>query len=107
MSKCGRSGCDGERYGSGLDIEKLYPIAPFLKDFLGTSMATTKRGNFRFGNGEWIHLDARFGNHFFIKANLIDEFLRRFEKIPKGRICREGLAVAIDILREGATTSSL
>lgn len=92
---------NGERYGGGVSIEHLCKVAPFLKDFLGNSIESTKRGHFKFENGEWVHLDARFGNHFFIRSNMIKEFIERFEKIPDAYIAQEGLDVAIDMLRGG------
>lgn len=87
-------------YGGGVCMENLYKVAPFLKDFLGNSIESTGRGHFKFGNdGEWIHLDARFGNHFFIRSNMINEFIERFDKIPDGYIAQDVIDVAIDMPR--------
>ena len=90
---------NGERYGSGVNIEDVYKVVPFLKDFLGNSIESTKRGHFKFEKGEWIHLDAIFGNHLFIRSGMIKEFIERFEKIPNAFLAHEGIEVAINMLR--------
>ncbi len=90
----------GKRYVEAVDIEELERVVPFLKWFRGTSMETTQRGNFILDN-EWVHLDAMFGNHFFIRGRLLEEFLRR---LGNRHICEAGLDVMTDMLREGEGT---
>ena len=88
----------GTRRVEAVDIEDLERVVPFLKWFRGTSRETTQRGNFYLDN-EWVHLDAIFGNHFFIRCRLLDEFMSRLE----GRqICEAGLDVITDMLSAGA-----
>ena len=87
----------GKRYVEAVDIEELERVVPFLKWFRGTSRETTQRGNF-IVDAEWVHLDATFGNHFFIRGRLLEEFLRR---LSNRHICEAGLDVMTDMLREG------
>ena len=88
----------GTRRVEAVDIEDLERVVPFLKWFRGTSRETTQRGNFYLDN-EWVHLDAIFGNHFFIRCRLLDEFMSRLE----GRqIYEVGLDVITDMLSAGA-----
>ena len=90
----------GKRYVEAVDIGELERVVPFLKWFRGTSRETTQRGNFILDN-EWVHLDAMFGNHFFIRGRLLEEFLRR---LGNRHICEAGLDVMTDMLREGEGT---
>lgn len=90
----------GKRYVEAVDIEELERVVPFLKWFRGTSRETTQRGNF-IVDAEWVHLDATFGNHFFIRGRLLEEFLRR---LCNRHICEAGLDVMTDMLREGVET---
>ena len=84
----------GKRYVEAVDIEELERVVPFLKWFRGTSRENTQRGNFIVDN-EWVHLDAVFGNHFFIRGRLLEEFLRRLNE----RHVREaGVEVITDML---------
>ncbi len=87
----------GKRYVEAVDVEELERVAPFLKWFRGTSMETTQRGNFILDN-EWVHLDAMFGNHFFIRSRLLEEFSRR---LGNRHIYEAGLDVLTDMLKEG------
>ena len=70
---------NGEHYDGDVDLEKLGEKLPFLLCCSGTSPQTTVRGNFKFDNGEWIHLDAGFGNHFFLRAKFLDAFAERLK----------------------------
>ena len=87
----------GNRYVEAVDIGELERVVPFLKWFRGTSRETTQRGNFILDN-EWVHLDAMFGNHFFIRGRLLEEFLRR---LGNRHVYEAGLDVMTDMLKEG------
>ena len=67
----------GRRFNGAVEIECLEETIPFLRHFRGVSVETTVRGSFVMEGGEWIHLDAAFGNHFFIRAALLSDFSRR------------------------------
>jgi ADP-ribosylglycohydrolase len=67
----------GRRFNGAVEIECLEETIPFLRHFRGVSVETTVRGSFVMEGGEWIHLDAAFGNHFFIRAALLSDFGRR------------------------------
>ena len=90
----------GDRYTEDVDIEEVERIVPFLKWFRGTSIETTKRGDFVVDD-EWVHLDARFGNHFFIRGCLLKEFLKRLGEM---HICEVGITIMTDMLSNGAGT---
>ena len=87
----------GTRYAEDVEIEALEKAIPFLKWFRGTSPETTQRGNFIFDK-EWIHLDAIFGNHFFIRGNLLEGFLSRLGNRP---VCEAGIDVVTNMLKGG------
>ena len=88
----------GKRYTGAVDIDEIERSVPFLKWFRGTSIDTTKRGNFIVDN-EWVHLDAMVGNHFFIRGRLLEGFLKR---LGERHICEAGIEVMADILSNGA-----
>ena len=87
----------GTRHAEDVEIEVIENAIPFLKWFRGTSPETTKRGNFIFDN-EWVHLDAIFGNHFFIRGNLLEGFLSR---LGKRHIVEAGIDVMTNMLKGG------
>ncbi len=87
----------GKRHVEAVDVEELERVAPFLKYFRGTSRETTQRGHF-IVDAEWVHLDATFGNHFFIRGRLLEEFSRR---LGNRHIYEAGLDVLTDMLKEG------
>ena len=68
----------GRQHDGDVDIASVESAIPFLKLFRGMSLETTVRGHCRVNN-EWIHLDARVGNHFFIRSELLDEFFATSE----------------------------
>lgn len=49
----------------------------FLRGFSGTSLSTTIRGSFVLPGTDWLHLNGGLGNHFFIRAGLFPEYMRR------------------------------
>ena len=79
-------------YEGDIDINVLENSVPFMKRFIGDSVEAFQRGHFIMDN-EWVHLDAIFGNHFFIRGCHLAEFLKRLNK----RFIAEA---AIDVMKE-------
>ena len=95
------------RYGGDVDIERLEETVPFLRHFRGVSRDTTVRGNFAMEEGEWIHLDAMFGNHFFLRAALFPGFAGRMAlrgSEDPWTLCRDGIDVMLETLKAGTGT---
>ena len=97
----------GIRYDGDVEIDQLEEAIPFLKHFRGVSRDTTARGHFLMENGEWIHLDAIFGNHFFLREALIPYFRWRMIERGSENIFRDGVDVMLGILNAGTEGSSL
>lgn len=92
---------NGERYEGDVDLEKIGEKLPFLPCCSGTSPQTTVRGNFKFENGEWIHLDAGFGNHFFLRAKFFESFAGRLKEgypHPQLALYEHGCEAILDVL---------
>ena len=96
----------GSRYEGDVEIERLEEVVPFLKHFRGVSLETTVRGNFSMEEGEWIHLDAGFGNHLFIRKELIADFRWRMIESGSESLFRDGVDVMLGILKTGTGNQS-
>ena len=90
----------GTRFPGDVGFGELAQAFPFLKWFQGTSVETTQRGHFAIDE-EWVHVDATFGNHLFIRYRLLAEFIKR---LGKRRVIDAGIEVVTDMLKEGVGT---
>ena len=73
----------GVCYPGAVAIETLEAKFPFLAQFRGTTIDTICRGHFTVPGGEWIHFDETFGNHFFVRTELADQFLKGIKCCPR------------------------
>ena len=105
----------GVRTEGDVDIERLEEVVPFLEHFRGVFPKRPVRGNFSMEGGEWIHLDACCGNHFFIREPLLADFSRRLavRAAKEGNVDRlyhSGVDVVLEMLKsrsEGRGNSML
>lgn len=87
----------GTRFPEDVGLDELERVFPFLTSFRGTSVETIQRGNFAVDD-EWLHADATFGNHFFIRFPLVEGFVRR---LGNRRIIEAGVEAVADMLSDG------
>lgn len=88
----------GKRYPGDVDIEVVEAKLPFLAHFRGMSRMTTIRGN-RMVDGVWVHLSAGFGSHFFVRAELYEDFLRTFRESKAESLCIGAIPAALEVLK--------
>lgn len=100
----------GTRYPEDVTIEALEEKFPFLAHFRGVSADTTLRGNFMIPGGEWIHFDAAFGNHLFVRTGFKDLFLDGISIYPDMDCCDVMLVQLrnqVDWCRENTRTEAM
>ncbi len=88
----------GTRLNGDVDVERLERLVPFLRHFRGTCEEDTVRSNCISEDRQWVHLNAGFGNHFFIREALAKKFIARFKKENARSLYEDALRITLAVL---------
>ncbi len=88
----------GTRLNGDVDVERLERLVPFLRHFRGTCEEDTVRCNCMSKDRQWVHLNAGFGNHFFIRETLAKKFIALFKKENARSLYEDALRITLAIL---------
>ena len=80
------------------DLENALPIIKETGIVRAFSMV---RGHFKSRDGQWLHIDTGFGNHFLVNDAIARGFLSKFAGQPTYNVYMHGLQTAIEILKKG------
>ena len=50
-------------------------------------------------DGVWVHLSAGLGNHFFVRAELYEEFVRIFRESKAESLCVGAIPAALEVMK--------
>ncbi len=88
----------GTRSKGDVDVEELERLVPFLRHFRGTCEEDTVRCNCISKDRQWVHLNAGFGNHFFIRESLAQKFIARFREEKAQSLYGDALRIVLAML---------
>ena len=88
---------NGKEYGSGIEIELLERLVPFLKCMRGDSLETTIRGFGWSQDCEWYHFDACFGNHLIVRKVIAKDVADQFSR-AQFAVYNEGIDAVLRVL---------
>ena len=86
----------GDYVPGDVDIESVERVFPFIENFWGISLDNLVR-NHCVVDQDWVHLNAHFGNHFFVRGKNLKVFL---ERLNNRNIYSYGIKVILGMLKE-------